>query len=345
MAVGDLYSGRICAGDLKNSGYSCVSAQAGAMPDTLEDQTGETHMPWNPEEFWSLEGIGIMDSATISDDDKAIQMFEATISRKGQRYEVGWPWKPGQWNLANNYGISLGRLKALIKRLSENESLYEKYDEIVRQQGSLGIVERVGDNEDWKTRGRIYYIPHQPVLSLNTFASRRARAVDSEVVELQVALRDGSKKTIQANTVPYLTKELKCRTGCTNGKYGERGDPTEQQVVHDLLIGADCLREFLDGIGIEKLPDGLFRIPTTVGDLYSGRISTGDLKNSGYSCMSAQVGATPDTLEDRVGEKHMPRNPEEFWSLEGIGMMVSATMSDDDKATQMFEATISRKGQ
>ncbi|KHN86374.1 hypothetical protein Tcan_00529, partial [Toxocara canis] len=156
------------------------------------------------------------------------------------------------------------------------------------------------------------------VLSLNTFASRRARAVDSEVVELQVALRDGSKKTIQANTVPYLTKELKCRTGCTNGKYGERGDPTEQQVVPDLLIGADYLWEFLDGIGIEKLPDGLFRIPTTVGDLYSGRISTGDLKNSGHGCVSAPVEATRDTFEKQAEETQMPRNPEKFWSLESV---------------------------
>ncbi|KHN81291.1 hypothetical protein Tcan_01936 [Toxocara canis] len=164
------------------------------------------------------------------------------------------------------------------------------------------------------------------VLSLNTFASRRARAVDSEVVELQVALRDGSKKTIQANTVPYLTKELKCRTGCTNGKYGERGDPTEQQVVPDLLIGADYLWEFLDGIGIEKLPDVSIRIPTTVGDLYSGRISTGDLKNSGHGCRASPVEATRDTFEKQAKETQTPRNPEKFWSLESVVIKDSAPM-------------------
>ncbi|VDM34379.1 unnamed protein product, partial [Toxocara canis] len=136
-----------------------------------------------------------------------------------------------------------------------------------------------------------------------------------------VALRDGSKKTIQANTVPY-----QCTAWRTNGKEGERGDLTEQQVVPDLLIGADYLWEFLDRIGIEKLSDGLFRIPTAVGDLYSRRICSGNLKNSGHSCVSAPVEATRDTFEDQAKETQTPRNPEKFLSSESIGIMDSATI-------------------
>uniref|UniRef100_A0A0M3IUX5 Integrase catalytic domain-containing protein n=1 Tax=Ascaris lumbricoides TaxID=6252 RepID=A0A0M3IUX5_ASCLU len=163
--VGDLVSGRVGPNDAVHREHSCISAPVEAFCDNFERQPDETQLPRNPEEFWNLESIGIRDSATISDDDKAIQMFEATITRKGQRCEVGWPWKQGPWKLTNNYGLSLGRLKTLIRRLSENESLYEKYDEIIRQQESLGIIERVNEADDWRKRGRIYYIPHQPVIT------------------------------------------------------------------------------------------------------------------------------------------------------------------------------------
>ncbi|VDM45702.1 unnamed protein product [Toxocara canis] len=84
--------------------------------------------------------------------------------------------------------------------------------------------------------------------------------------------------------------------------------------------------EFLDEVGIENLPGGLFQIPTAVGDLYSGRICSDNLKNSGHSCVSAPVEATCDTFEDQAGETRMPRNPGEFRSLEGIEIMDSATI-------------------
>uniref|UniRef100_A0A0M3HS13 CCHC-type domain-containing protein n=1 Tax=Ascaris lumbricoides TaxID=6252 RepID=A0A0M3HS13_ASCLU len=198
-------------------------------------------------------------------------------------------------------------------------------------------------SEDIVRRLRLTPCLHQ-VLSLNTFASRRARAVESEVVELQMALRDGTKKTIQANTVPYLTKELKCKAWRTTGQEGEAASLTEQQVVPDLLIGADYLWEFMDGVGIEKLPDGLFRISTTVGDLVSGRVGPNDAVHSEHSCISAPVEAFCDNFERQPDETQLPRNPEEFWNLESIGIMDSATISDDDKAIQMFEATTTRKG-
>lgn len=84
-------------------------------------------------------------------------------------------------------------------------------------------------------------------------------------------------------------------------------------------------------MGVEKLPDKLFRIPTTMKELFTARICLGDIEKSSHICESASVEATRDIFEDQPNETHSPRNPKEFWSLGRIGITDKATSSDDDK--------------
>ncbi|VDK34842.1 unnamed protein product, partial [Anisakis simplex] len=103
------------------------------------------------------------DNPSLSDDDNALQQFEKTVSKKGNRYEVGWPWKGDEKTLTNNYGLSMGRLKTLLKRLRTDETLFERYDETITKQEELGIIERA---DHFIPQHRpVYYIPHQPVIT------------------------------------------------------------------------------------------------------------------------------------------------------------------------------------
>ena len=65
-------------------------------------------------------------------------------------------------SLPTNYKLSLKRLHSLSKRLREAPELLVKYDAVIREQLSLGIVVMVPENED--TINRVHYIPHHAVI-------------------------------------------------------------------------------------------------------------------------------------------------------------------------------------
>ncbi len=121
-------------------------------------------LPNDPEIFWNLESMCIKDDPLVSDDDIALQQFELTVQKVGNRYEVGWPWKPQKEMLTCNYGLSMGRLKSLIRRLRQDDLLFQRHDEIIKEQEVNGIIERVNNNQQ-PIPGPIYCIPHQPVIT------------------------------------------------------------------------------------------------------------------------------------------------------------------------------------
>ena len=59
-------------------------------------------------------------------------------------YETGLPWKGNHPVLPNNEGGSLRRLAHLLRKL-ERSGLMGKYDEVIKDQIEVGIVERVSE--------------------------------------------------------------------------------------------------------------------------------------------------------------------------------------------------------
>ena len=107
--------------------------------------------------FWNLESLGIIES------NESVQtQFESHISLENGRYVASLPWKECCLSLPTNYKLSLKRLHSLLKRLREAPELLVKYDAVIREQLSLGIVVMVPENED--TINRVHYIPHHAVI-------------------------------------------------------------------------------------------------------------------------------------------------------------------------------------
>ena len=93
--------------------------------------------------FWDLESIGIKDNCKTLDDDIVLEKFNNSIQVVDGRYEVSWPFKEENPSLPENFELSKGRLKSLLKRLSQRPDLYQKYNEIIQKQIQQGILERV----------------------------------------------------------------------------------------------------------------------------------------------------------------------------------------------------------
>ena len=102
-----------------------VDAAADRLDETLQS-------------FWNLEALGVEPLKDISNSNPS-----HTIEMKDGRYEVSLPWREFHEPLPTNYELSLHRLKGLLRKLRHNPHTLEEYSAIIREQLSMGIIERV----------------------------------------------------------------------------------------------------------------------------------------------------------------------------------------------------------
>jgi len=126
------------------------------------------------EDLWSLENIGIKESPDTDEDEQALANFNNTITCIKKRYYVTWLWKTVSPSLPSNYGLSLGRLESLLKRLKPDPDLLLKYNDIFEDQLKRGIIEKVSQNSSLNTL--VHYIPHHPVIKQQS-ATTKVRIV------------------------------------------------------------------------------------------------------------------------------------------------------------------------
>lgn len=111
----------------------------------------------NLKRLWDLESIGIVDSPKSSREDEAIKHYNETTQYHDNRYFVKWPWTeyPPK-RLSINFGLALGRLTTLMKRLDFDT--VKAYDAILQDQLLKGIIEIVG--EPLQARDHpVHYLP------------------------------------------------------------------------------------------------------------------------------------------------------------------------------------------
>ena len=83
------------------------------------------------------------------------------IKLEGNRYTVKVPFRDDHPVIAENYSLSAKRLKRLKNRLNKDKSLLQKYDDVIKEQLELGIIEKV---DTPIVAGEGTYIPHREVI-------------------------------------------------------------------------------------------------------------------------------------------------------------------------------------
>ena len=115
------------------------------------------------EDLWKLDSIGIKEPI-IPDDDVAMEPFENSIQYSDGRYHVSWPWKTNNVELPDNYQLSCGRLQSVLKWLKKSPEILKKYNDVIEDQLSKGIVEKAPTLDD-NSCHMVHYIPHHEVLT------------------------------------------------------------------------------------------------------------------------------------------------------------------------------------
>uniref|UniRef100_A0A914W2D1 CCHC-type domain-containing protein n=1 Tax=Plectus sambesii TaxID=2011161 RepID=A0A914W2D1_9BILA len=141
-----------------------IQQQQDEMMAIQKHQEGKKSIGDTIEKFWTLETIGIHDNPVVNDDDIALQQFQRGIEKRNGRYSVKWPWKDENPQLSSNYFLCMGRLRSTVAKLTLQPDLLQKYDDIMKEQASTGIIEPVDDKEDHG--GLVHYLAHHPVINL-----------------------------------------------------------------------------------------------------------------------------------------------------------------------------------
>ena len=83
------------------------------------------------------------------------------IKLEGNRIAVKLPFKEDHPVIPENYSLSAKRLTGLKNRLDKGKSLLKKYDDVIKEQLELGIIEKV---DTTIVAGEGTYIPHREVI-------------------------------------------------------------------------------------------------------------------------------------------------------------------------------------
>ena len=111
-------------------------------------------------QFWETESIGIKEVSEIT---KSHNGFNEQVRFNGQRYEVPLPWRDNHPTISSDYELCVNRLKSLQRKLLKEPELIREYNQIIEEQLSKGIVERVAAEKDNENED-VHYLPHHAVI-------------------------------------------------------------------------------------------------------------------------------------------------------------------------------------
>ena len=131
--------------------------------------------------FWELESVGIVSEDLESAVDPVLQEFENSVDFVDGRYEVKLPWRCGASSrLQNDEKLAAIRLQNLNRRLTNEPELQVKYDSVIENMWSSGIVEEVLPHEQ-KVDRPIFYMPLWPVVPETAVSSKVRPVFDASV--------------------------------------------------------------------------------------------------------------------------------------------------------------------
>ena len=156
--LGWTVNGPITKGEQVQRPTSC-GAQAEAL-NRLNDQVCK---------FWKLESGGVFDQrrAMSASDEAVVQRWSEMAEYKDNRYSLPIPFKKKNPRFPNNKVLAERRLASLGNRLCNNAALRIAYEEGMKDLISKGHAIAVTKEEMIRADGKVWYLPHHPVVNPN----------------------------------------------------------------------------------------------------------------------------------------------------------------------------------
>lgn len=124
-----------------------------------------------------------MPLSEIEEEERALEQFYENIKFVNNRYEIRWPWRQYPPKLSNNFGLAVGRLKSLQRKMDKES--FKNYNAIIETQIEKGIIEDVPAHEIMDVK---YFLPHHVI-------ETPEKSTQTRVVY------NGSAKTSKSNSI------------------------------------------------------------------------------------------------------------------------------------------------
>ena len=127
-------------------------------PNEISDIIEEGNIPIH--KLWDLDTIGINPEAPNVEDQMTQEYYNSTVDYKDNQYWVRLPWKLNAPSLPTNYTNARGQLMNMWSKLKKNETMLQKYDQIIKSQLDNKFIEKV---EEPVNHNIGHYLPHHAV--------------------------------------------------------------------------------------------------------------------------------------------------------------------------------------
>ena len=119
--------------------------------------------------FWKLESSGIyeQEKSMSVDDRRVLALWDEKVDFSGGHYVLPIPFKNSILKLPDNRQMAERRLSSLKRKLIKNHDLYQKYTDGMNDLLEKGYAVPVAKEEVYKKDGKIWYLPHHPVINPN----------------------------------------------------------------------------------------------------------------------------------------------------------------------------------
>ncbi|XP_047993895.1 uncharacterized protein LOC125232313 [Leguminivora glycinivorella] len=135
---------------------------------------------------WAVEALGITAKDNIRpDDQRAIDTFERTVKKVGQRYEVGQLWAADDIKLPPSFNMAKARLRNLEARMSRDPDFANEYQAQIHKLLEKGYAERIMEPPQ---SDRMWFLPH-----FSNPADRATRCQPAQSVRIEDEWYEGPR--------------------------------------------------------------------------------------------------------------------------------------------------------
>ena len=172
--------GWVCYGATDNSydqpEMTCVGASlVGSTQDLRLDELVNS--------FWELEKVGMGETYSTPDEQRAEQLVTESIQHDGSRFEMGIPWSAtsGIPSLESNAKQAEQRLQSLERSLAKRPAVYEAYRNVLSTYMTKHYIEEVEPTTAAEDGSDQWYLPHFPVVRNDRVTTKVRVVFDASV--------------------------------------------------------------------------------------------------------------------------------------------------------------------
>ena len=115
--------------------------------------------------LWDMEGSHSEEQGLSVEDRRVLDIWKQSKKLDEGRHSMAIPFKTEHLKLDDNRVMAEKRVESLRRRLNKDDDLRERYTKEIKKLLTKGYAEQFSEQQLQRVDGRVWYLPHQPVVN------------------------------------------------------------------------------------------------------------------------------------------------------------------------------------